>query len=689
MRASVGAAAVVVVALICLARPAAAQARAAAAVSAPSPATAPASASVLASALLPSADLFFGPPAFRSARLSPSGRWLAMTVSAGAARNALAVLDLGTQATPGKIINRFSDTDIGDFHWVNDERLVFDVIDRTEGSGDRRYGPGLFSVRRDGEELRQLVALQRHPFSETSTRIVRQLLTPYHHLLDAGSGQGDEVVVGEWRYTGTGEPDSLLPKRLNVITGRTRTLAVGIPEHIFYWLFDAEGLPRLALQRYQGREKVLWRAPGQDAWATLTEYEAYKAPWSPRYIDAAGKLYVARASGPGGTSVLTRFDFDKGAPSAEPLVSTPGFDFSGALVAETAGGRALGMRVDTDAETTVWFDPRLKALQADIDKRLPGHINRLECRRCDSPDMTVLVRSWSDRDPGSVWVWRGEPALWSQVGTARPGINPARMATLDFERFRARDGREVPVWITRPAGSKPGQPLPTVVLVHGGPWVRGGHWRFEPWAQFLASRGYLVVEPEYRGSTGYGTAHFQAGWKQWGLAMQDDVTDATRWVAALGWADPQRTCIAGASYGGYSALMGLVREPDLYRCGAAWVAVTDPRLRFKWSADSDASTETREYSLPALMGSPDTTDFAAVAPVEQADRIRAPLLLAFGAGDRRVPLEHGTRMREALRAAGREPEWVLYEAEGHQWQLTETNVDFARRLEGFLARNLR
>jgi dipeptidyl aminopeptidase/acylaminoacyl peptidase len=135
--------------------------------------------------------------------------------------------------------------------------------------------------------------------------------------------------------------------------------------------------------------------------------------------------------------------------------------------------------------------------------------------------------------------------------------------------------------------------------------------------------------------------------------------------------------------------MGLVREPDLYRCGAAWVAVTDPRLRFKWSADSDASTETREYSLPALMGSPDTTDFAAVAPVEQADRIRAPLLLAFGAGDRRVPLEHGTRMREALRAAGREPEWVLYEAEGHQWQLTETNVDFARRLEGFLARNLR
>jgi dipeptidyl aminopeptidase/acylaminoacyl peptidase len=679
MRVFLGATAAVVVAAFGLVAPVFSQA----------PASAGAAASAPAEAALPPPELFFGVPAFRGARLSPSGRWLAVTVSAGSARNSLAVLDLGGPATPGKVINRFSDMDVGDFHWVNDERLVFDVIDRTEGSGDRRYGPGLFSVRRDGEELRQLVALQYGQGDQTGTRIVRQLLNPYHFLLHNGNGRDDEVVVGEMRYTGTGEPDALLPKRLNVTTGRTRTLAVGVPEHVLFWLFDAEGLPRLAVQNIEGRSKVLWRAPGQDAWVPLAEYETFKAPWSPAYIDAAGKLYVTRAAGPGGTAVLTRFDFETGAPSAEPLVSAPGFDFEGELVVETAGGRALGMRVDTDAETTVWFDKRMKALQADIDQRLPGHINHLECRRCDRPDMTVLVRSWSDRDPGSVWVWRGEPALWRQVGTVRPGISSARMGTLDFERFRARDGREVPVWITRPAGSVPGKPLPTVVLVHGGPWVRGGHWSFNPWSQFLASRGYLVVEPEYRGSTGFGADHFQAGWKQWGRAMQDDVTDATRWVAAKGWADAQRTCIAGASYGGYATLMGLVREPDLYRCGAAWVAVTDPRLLFKWSWQSDASSESRQYSLPVLMGSPESMDFAAVAPVEQAARIRAPLLLAFGAGDRRVPLEHGTRMREALRAVGREPEWVLYNAEGHQWQLTETNIDFARRLEAFLARNLR
>ena len=680
MRASFGAAAAVVLAVFCLARPAAAQAPA---VAAPGTAAAP------SRAALPPPELFFGPPALRGARLSPSGRWLAVTVSAGSARNALVVLDLGSQATPGKVINRFSDMDVGDFHWVNDDRLVFDVIDRTEGSGDRRYGPGLFSVRRDGEALRQLVALNHNQFGEASSQIARPLLSPYHFLLHNGNGQDDEVLVGEWRYTGTGEPDSLLPKRLNVTTGRTRTLALGIPEHIHQWLFDAAGLPRVAVQHYEGRGKVLWRAPGQDAWVTLADYAAFQAPWSPEYIDAAGKLYVSRSSGPGGTAVLARFDFDKGKPSAEPLVSTPGFDFDGALVVETAGSRALGMRMDTDAEATVWFDKRLKALQVDIDERLPGHINRLECRRCDHPAMTVLVRSWSDRDPGSIWVWRGEPALWRKIGSVRPGINPARMASLDFERFRARDGREVPVWIPRPADSLPGKPLPTVVLVHGGPWVLGGHWRFDPWPQFLASRGYLVVEPEFRGSAGYGADHFQAGLKQWGRAMQDDVTDATRWVAAQGWADAQRTCIAGASYGGYATLMGLVREPDLYRCGAAWVAVTDPRLRFKWSGQSDASTETREYSLPALMGDPDSTDFAAVAPVEQAARIRSPLLLAFGGGDRRVPLEHGTRMREALRAVGREPEWVLYNAEGHTWQLTETHVDFARRMEVFLGRHLK
>ena len=638
---------------------------------------------------LPAAELFFKRPDLERAELSPSGQWLAITAPIAGDRLGLIVVDLAGGAKAATLVAGYSNSDVRVFHWVNDDRLVFDVVDRSKGSADQVYFPGLYSVRRDGSELRQLVSLLDQPQDETGTRIVRQRLSPYHVLLHPGPGSGETVIVGEWRFDSTGQPDSLLPKRLDVTTGRASSLAYGIPEHVFSWLFDAQLQPRVAVQTYQGRSKVLWRAPGQEAWATLAEFDTYQAPWVPAYIDAAGKLYVTRGSGKGGTSELVRFDFAKGAPATEPLVSVAGFDFDGELVTETPGSRALGMRVDSDAETTVWFDKRLKALQEDIDRRLPGRINRLQCSRCDHPDMTVLVRSWSDRDPGSIWVWRGEPALWRQISSVRAGIVPARMGKLDLERFRARDGREVPVWITRPAGAAPDKPLPTVVLVHGGPWLRGGHWQFNPWAQFLASRGYLVVEPEFRGSTGYGAEHFQAGWKQWGRTMQDDVTDATRWVAEKGWADAKRTCIAGASSGGYATLMGLVREPKLYRCGAAWVAVTDPRLLFKWNRWADSSDEQRQYSMPQLMGSPDSMDFAAVAPVEQAARIQAPLLLGFGGGDVRVPIEHGNRMRDALRAAGREPEWVVYPEEGHNWFLTATNVDFARRLEAFLDRNLR
>jgi dipeptidyl aminopeptidase/acylaminoacyl peptidase len=268
------------------------------------------------------------------------------------------------------------------------------------------------------------------------------------------------------------------------------------------------------------------------------------------------------------------------------------------------------------------------------------------------------------------------------------------MAPVDFERFRARDGLEIPVWVTRPVGTDgrplPG-PLPTVVLVHGGPWVRGSHWAWHAEAQFLASRGYLVVEPEFRGSEGYGRALFRAGLRQWGRAMQDDLVDALAWAAQRGWADAGRACIAGASYGGYATLMGLIRHPETWRCGVAWVAVTDPRLLFRWSYVSDVNDEARGYTYPQLIGDPeaDRAMLEEVTPVLHAARLRSPLMLAFGGRDARVPIEHGRRLHQALRAAGRTPaEYVVYEDEGHGWFLLENQLDFARRLERFLAEQL-
>ena len=199
-----------------------------------------------------------------------------------------------------------------------------------------------------------------------------------------------------------------------------------------------------------------------------------------------------------------------------------------------------------------------------------------------------------------------------------------------------------------------------------------------------------MIEPEFRGSLGYGFHHFRAGFKKWAGPMQDDLVDALQWAVDRGLVDRSRVCIAGASYGGYATLMSLAKYPDTYRCGVAWLAVSDPRLLFTDSWSSDMPAEARRYTMPEMIGDPvaDADLLRDSAPVEHAKSIRAPLLMAFGSLDRRVPIEHGERMRDALRSAGRNPEYVVYEGEGHGFLKVENRIDFWTRVEKFLATNL-
>jgi len=347
----------------------------------------------------------------------------------------------------------------------------------------------------------------------------------------------------------------------------------------------------------------------------------------------------------------------------------------------------------TEVESSVWLTDGMKAIQADVDEALPGRVNRISCRHCGKPDMVLLVRSYSDREPGEWWIHRGassDTKGWQQVGRVKMELKAEDMAVMAMQRIKARDGRDLPVWVTRSPAAQ--GPLPAVVLVHGGPWVRGNIWGWHADAQFLASRGYVVIEPEFRGSAGYGEAHLKAGFRQWGQAMQDDVADALKWAQKEGLAS-DKACIAGASYGGYSTLMGLVKDPALYRCGVAWLAVTDLDLFLtgSWWITDDISKSGRQYTLPEMVGDPvkDAAMLAANSPVKQAARIKAPVLLAFGEDDRRVPLAHGERMRKALREAGNNPVWMTYSGEGHGFAVVKNRVDFAERMEAFLARQLK
>lgn len=641
-------------------------------------------------------EAFFRDADVGEALLSPSGKRLALTTAQGGKRYALFVYDL---TTPGQVIQvaNFSNADVRGVTWLDDARLLFSALDYSEGSGTPNGAPGLFIVGADGNGLRALI-------NRKAARVVAgsgasRALDWNHMVLSvpfprAGEAN-DEIIIGKLQASADGGAPNVVPLVLNVNTGRTHNPGFNAPRGALAWKFNSKSEPRVVFTQDGNKRAAYWRGPADTEWRKLVEGDLISMPFTPHTVDDAGNLYVTRNEGPDGTRALVRYDFATNAPAAKVLVAPAGFDFSGSLILERGSGEAQGVRVVTDAETTVWLDETRKHIQTLADEKFPGRVNRISCRQCGQPDAIAMVWSYSDRDPGRLVLYRPNPApgqaQWQGIAAVRAGLDPSAMARVGFQRIQARDGRDLPVWITSPQGVASGKPAPTVVLVHGGPWVRGNTWHWEPMAQFLASRGYLVIEPEFRGSAGYGDAHFKAGWKQWGQTMQDDVADALLWAQKQGIAS-DRACIAGASYGGYSTLMGLVRHPGLYRCGVAWAAVTDLQLYVSgsWWIGDDISELGRKYSLPELVGSADADAdlIAKNSPILLASQIKAPLMLAFGEADLRVPLAHGTRLREALQKLGRDPEWITYPGEGHGWAKPETRLDFAKRVEQFLAKHL-
>ena len=301
----------------------------------------------------------------------------------------------------------------------------------------------------------------------------------------------------------------------------------------------------------------------------------------------------------------------------------------------------------------------------------------------------MLVASQSDRQPSQYYIFSKSTGTITALGGSKPEIKPAQMGRRDFDHYAARDGMEIPVYVTIPPG-KHDAPMPTVVLVHGGPWMRGSSWEWEAEAQFLASRGYVVIQPEFRGSTGFGSALFKAGFKQWGLTMQDDLADAANWAIKKGWTDPKRIAIMGGSYGGYATLMGLIKNPELFRCGVAMAAETDLIARFN-SPESDASDAILDFDLKTLVGDPDTDKvmFKQNSPLEHADKITQPLLIEHGGLDRRIPISHASDLVSAVRKHNDHVEWIVYNDEGHGLAHEENRIDLWKHIETFLDKNLK
>jgi len=577
--------------------------------------------------------------------------------------------------------------DVGGFAWVGNDWLVFFLTDLKRGLAEQRGG-GLFAVKADGSNSRRLAPT-------VDDCIALNQLCRYTALWSRVPGSDRELIV-ESNERSAKSPDLY---RLDLESGRRTLLTSENPGQVRHWVLDREMQPRAAVS-HDGKTltNTFWlRDSGSAPWRRVMSSLEFEPGVTPLAFGPDGTLYVS-SNRKSDTAAIYKWDLAK-AEEGERIAFHPLVDLTlqppsdGAiggpvspLIFDPQTRELIGIAVDADKPETYWLRAEEAQLQASIDRALPGADNSIR----KLGDGRFAIRSRSDRDPGSYFIFDPVRRALQEVGRPYAWIDPTRMARVEVVRYKARDGMEIPGYLTLPAG-KEAKNLPLVAWIHGGPWARDD-WGWEADAQFLASRGYAVFQPNFRGSTGFGLKHLTSSFKKLGQEMQNDVTDGILNLVERGVVDRNRICIGGGSYGGYATMMGLVREPGLFKCGINVVGVTDLNWWLdlgytdfnRWDADAATAWLTRTIGDPRA----DAEMMRANSPRLQAERIKAPVLFVHGGGDVRVPIKHAEGMRDAMKARDLPFEWVVYPEEGHGFIKESNRTDFYRRMEAFLARHL-
>ncbi|HEY0412089.1 MAG TPA: alpha/beta fold hydrolase [Allosphingosinicella sp.] len=362
----------------------------------------------------------------------------------------------------------------------------------------------------------------------------------------------------------------------------------------------------------------------------------------------------------------------------EPIFEHPEVDVTKPQIAED--GKAVeAVYYEDDLPRVVWMTPELKRLQAQIDGTFPGKVNRILGLSRDRN--VALIWTGAADDPGGYYVFDRKAKRMNAFAAPYEALIDQRLSPVKPVRYEARDGLAIRGYLTLPAG-RPAKALPLILMPHGGPFLRDSY-EFDPLVQLLASRGYAVLQPNFRGSTGFGRDFVERGYGEWGRKMQDDLDDGVAWLAAQGTIDPKRVCIVGGSYGGYAALWGAIRNPEIYRCAISFAGVTDLRAMLKFDARFMVASRYWKLWRKKVEGE-EKRDLAAVSPLQQAARLNVPVLIAHGEQDGTVPFEQGRQLVAALKARSANVQSAFYPRAAHGFSRSEDRIDYMKRVEAFL-----
>ncbi len=605
-------------------------------------------------------------PRMQDAELSPDGSYIAYFFPIDG-RNHIVMQPLA-DGDNRRVVPPAGDLDFDWLHWANDDRLVFATSFFGKRFNTETTETRLASIRRDGSDM-QWIVKSAESDAVSGSRLSTSPDIPPQIQDDVISWLPEEpdfiLVALDENFDGKDEV-----RRININTGEYKNVRGGL-RGVQNWMVDANNEVRMGYG-YHKAEFMLKFLDAQQQWVSGTSTDWWDQGWHPVAFSEDPKVAYAIGPSERGRDVVRKMNIETG-ELLELVFDNGDYDVDGvALDGRTL--RPIGVKYTQHQTRTKHFNSEYDKLQRTAEKAFKGM--NVSLLSLSSDRRQLLVRVSSDTDPGVLYYWNRDAKSMDVIAESMPGLVPELLSPVEPVSFTARDGQEIPGYLTTPLGSKT-KKLPMIVMPHGGPGARSDK-SFSYLTQFIVSRGYAVFQPNFRGSTGYGDAHFSAGKKQWGGLMQDDVTDGAKWLVETGVADPERMCIVGWSYGGYSAAMGAIKTPDLFKCAASINGVLDlPRM----------VNDDRKY----IWGRAWVDDFAlegeklkSISPYHQADKIQIPMLLIQADDDVRVHKEQAERMAKQLRKLKKPVEHVAIELGGHSMDNSAARALILKNLEQFL-----